>query len=320
MVQHRRLMAPRVDGAQLDGAAVNVLIKEGELLTIGQAQVYPCAVRLAVQLDDGGQKAGGVALGQLRLEPDITDMHLGLGVEIDRAEQAREAEKVLILQPGGAAVLVHLSAQAVAGLPDIRCQVKFRGGKAVLGVANEVAVAPDIQRLLGTLKADADALPAQPLVQVKLPHIAADRGVVPVDLRRAQIAAAIPRVDGVGVLDLAVALQLDMSGHADRAEGREIRVLAVKIRRAGGGAGTVGKAPSAVQTLAQRAAAQPDLRLAAVANMVRVRIQPVHSKHGRVSQPFQVGCHSSDTSLFSRCFSARRGLGACCGRQASALR
>ena len=268
MVQHRCLMAPRVDGTQLDGAAVNVLIKEGKLLAISQAQVYPRAVRLAVQLDDGGQKAGGVALGQLRLEPDITDMHLGLGVEIDRAEQAREAEKVLILQPGGAAVLVHLDAQAVASLPDIRCQVKFRGGKAVLGVADEVAVAPDIQCLLGTLKTDADALPAQPLVQVKLPQIAADRSVVPVDLRRAQIAAAVPRVEGVGVLDLPVALQLDMPGHADCAESREIRVLAVEIRRAGGGAGAVGKAPAAVQTLAQRAAAQSYLRLAAVANMV----------------------------------------------------
>ena len=196
------------------------------------------------------------------------DMHLGLGIEIDRAEQTRKTEKVLIFQPGGTAVLVHLDTQAVAGLPDIRRQVKFRGGKAVLGVADKLPVAPDKQRLLGTLKADADALPAQPLVQVKLPHIAADGGIVPVDLRRAQIAAAIPRVEGVGVLDLAVALQLDMPGHADRAEGREIRVLAVEIRRAGGGAGAVGKAPAAVQALAQRAFAQSDLRLAAIANMV----------------------------------------------------
>ena len=268
MVQHRRLMTPRVDGAQLNGAAVNILIKEGELLTIGQAQVYPCAVRLAVQLDDGGQKAGGVALGQLRLEPDIMDMHLGLGVEIDRAEQAREAEKVLILQPGGAAVLVHLSAQAVAGFLYIRSQIKLRRRKAVLGIADKMAVAPDIQCLLGTLKAHADALPAQPLIQVKLPHIAADRGVVPVDLRRAQITAAVPRVEGVGVLDLPVALQLDMPGHTDSAKGRKIGVRTVEIRRAGGGAGAVGKAPAAVQTLAQRAAAQSDLRLAAVANMV----------------------------------------------------
>lgn len=125
-------------------------------------------------------------------------------------------------------MLVHLNAQAVAGLPDIRRQVKFRGGKAVLGIADEVAVAPDIQCLLGPLKADADALPAQPFIEIELPQIAADGGVVPVDLRRAQIAAAVPRVEGVGVLDLAIALQLDMPGHADRAEGREICVLAVK--------------------------------------------------------------------------------------------
>ena len=87
MVQHRRLMAPRVDGAQLDGAAVNVLIKEGELLTIGQAQVYPCAVRLAVQLDDGGQKAGGVALGQLRLGA-VDGFARQLGMQRDRVAPA----------------------------------------------------------------------------------------------------------------------------------------------------------------------------------------------------------------------------------------
>ena len=71
-------MAPRVDGTQLDGAAVNVLIKEGKLLAISQAQVYPRAVRLAVQLDDGGQKAGGVALASSALSQISRICTLGL--------------------------------------------------------------------------------------------------------------------------------------------------------------------------------------------------------------------------------------------------
>ena len=69
-------------------------------------------------------------------------MDLGLCVQVDRAEDAREAEEVLILDPGGAAALVDLDAEAVVLVPNIRCQVKFRRGEAVLGIADELAVAP----------------------------------------------------------------------------------------------------------------------------------------------------------------------------------
>ena len=174
-------------------------------------------------------------------------MDPGLCVQVDRTEDAREAEEVLILDPGAAAALVDLDAEAVVLVPNIRCQVKFRRGEAVLGIADELAVAPQVHGLLHALKADADALAAQGLVQIKFFDIAAHRVIVPIDLRRAQAAAAIPRVEGVGVLQLTVALQLNVPGHADRTEAGQVGVRLPEIRRAGGRVGAPRKAPCAVQ-------------------------------------------------------------------------
>jgi len=58
----------------------------------------------------------------------------GFGVEVHAPENAAEPEKVLIFQPPGAAMLVDLHTQAVAGFTDIGGQVKVRRGEAVLGI------------------------------------------------------------------------------------------------------------------------------------------------------------------------------------------
>ena len=247
VVEHRRSMAPRLDALDLNRIARGGALVDGVALGVGHDEGSRCAVGLAVQLDEGRQQAGGVVGGKVGLEPDVVDVDLGLCVQVDRAEDAREAEEVLILDPGGAAALVDLDAEAVVLILNIRCQVKFRRGEAVLGIADELAVAPQVHGLLHALKADADALAAQGLVQIKLFDIAAHGVIVPIDLRRAQAAAAIPRVEGVGVLQLTVALQLDVPGHADRTEAGQVGVRLPEIRRAGGRVGAPRKAPCAVQ-------------------------------------------------------------------------
>src|SRR5699024_3504110 len=68
------------------------------------------------QPEAGGQGAGGVVRLETGLQPQILDVEGGLGVEIDRAEDAEEAEEVLVLQPAARAVLVDLDAQAVLAL------------------------------------------------------------------------------------------------------------------------------------------------------------------------------------------------------------
>ena len=88
------------------------------------------------------QGARLVVRGQTCIQPQVLHIAFGLGIEIDAAEDAAEAEEILILQPGRAAALVDLYAQPVAGGMNVGAQVKFRGGEAVLTVAHKVAVEP----------------------------------------------------------------------------------------------------------------------------------------------------------------------------------
>src|SRR5699024_4302792 len=50
------------------------------------------------QAQAGGQDAGGVVRLQTGPEPQVLDVQGGLGVQVHRAEDAEEAEKVLVLQ------------------------------------------------------------------------------------------------------------------------------------------------------------------------------------------------------------------------------
>ena len=231
-------------------------------------------------------------------------MDLRLGVEVDRAEDARETEKVLILQPGGAAALVDFHTDAVDAFPQAGGQFKLRGGEAILGIAHEHTVAPQVERLLHPLEADADPLAPQPFLQRELLHIAAHRRMVPVDLGRAQSGPAVPGIEGVGVLHLAVALQFDVPRHPDGAEGREVRPFPPEIRRTGGGAFAPGETPLAVQALAQAAAPGGGFLRGAVADMVGMGVQPVDGKNCGVGQPAQLRffCVHGQAPFYRRAF------------------
>lgn len=83
----------------------------------------------------------------LRSHKQILHVHVGLGDQAHAAEDAEEAEKVLILQICRAAALVHLHGQHVARWADMVREVEFRHGEAVLRIAQEMPVQPDEHRL-----------------------------------------------------------------------------------------------------------------------------------------------------------------------------
>ena len=228
---------------------------------------------------------------QPRIQPQVLYIALGFGIEIDAAENAAEAEEILILQPGCAAALVDLYAQPVAGGMNIGGQIKFRGGEAVLTVAHKVTVEPHIHGLLHALKADAHRVLQKGFLQVKTGDIAAYGIVPPVDVRRPEFRVAVPVVELVDVLDLIVALGLHVAGNLD---GVKVGVVKIRLPEVGGAAFRVfapAEAPEPVQGLPQGGFSCGQLLDIQVGHMVRVGIQSVYAEYGGVFQPGKGGFH-----------------------------
>ena len=255
-VEHRVLVAPGADARQCDGRP----LLHGSLIqciakAVGDGTAHRGAVRLTAQAQARGERAGRIVRKQPGAEPEVLKMHRRFGVEEHRAENAGEPEKVLVLNPGSRTALVDFHAQTVAGIPQKRGQIKVRGGKTVLRVADKTAVAPQIERLLHAFKTHADPLAAERFVKVKLTDIAAHGVIVPIHLRRAQFRTAVPGVEGVRVLNIAAALHLDMARHPDGAKARQVGILAPEFGGAAAWAAAPGKPPLPVKALAQAALA-----------------------------------------------------------------
>ena len=219
---------------------------------------------------------------QPRLEPEVRQVDLWLGVQEHGPEQAAETEEILVLDPGGAGALVDLHAQTVAGLADIGGQVEVRGGEAVLGIACEMAVDPYIDGLLRPLEADAHPLAPQALVQVELPDVAAHGVIVQVHLGRAELTAAVPGVEGIDILELSIALGLHVAGDQDDAEGAVVKALLPKVRRTLCRGLAPAEAPLPVQALPQGGGACADFLCRGIADVVGVGVQAVDLEHGGV--------------------------------------
>ena len=250
------------------------------------------AFRFTAEEQTDFQLAGGIVLQKRGLQPQVVHIRGGLGVEKHAAEDAAEPEEVLILQPSRAAVLIDLHAQAVPGFPDVGSQVKVRGGEAVLGVANEVAVEPDIERLLHTLKGNAHPLPQQSRLQIEPAYIAAHMGILPVDFRGTKFRVAIPGVQGVDVLNFTIALQLHMSGHLNRTEIGIVEIFLPEVSRTPPGIFAPRKAPLPIQALAQGGFSLCHFFRVGKANVVRMGIQPVDPENGWVCEPIQIRIHN----------------------------
>ena len=92
-------------------------------------------------------------------------------------------------------------------------------------------------------------------------------------------------------------MQFNMSGYANRAKAGQVGIRFVKICRAVSWAGAPRKAPCTVEGLLQRGYAVVCFFHAAVADMVGMRVQPVHFKNGRVGQPVKFGLHNCSPLL-----------------------
>ena len=304
LVQRRGLVAPGEDVLKPEALAAEVPalrlqdqrpVKENALVRMGHPAGDRRALRLPAQQQPEGQNA--VRALQPRLQPQVLQVDRRLGVEEHGAEDAAEPEEVLVLDPGRAGALEDLRAQPVAGGTDIGGEVKVRGGEAVLGVAHKMAVEPEEEGLLHPLETDAHPFPPQGGVQVKGPDVAAHRVVLPVDLGGQQLGVAVPGVEAVDVLDLAIALQFHMARHKNGPKGGVVKILPPERRRAGCGGPAPGEPPHPVQGLAQGGLAPGRLLGGGAAHVVRVGVQPVHLEHGWVGQPLQICLHSASPCL-----------------------
>ena len=223
-------------------------------------------------------------------------MGAGNRIEIDIAEDPAEAEKVLALQPAGGSPLEDPHGQLVFSRCEKGCQVKFRGGKAVLAVADIVPVAPEGETALHALEGDDErtSLLQQGLHGLrkgKIFHIGS-RGIKMFrDLTGNDILAAVPWILIIDIGRDIIAFHLDMGRDpyvrpctaviGGRLEaGRRVRRL---IR--------IGKLPQTVQGTAKnrvsgcsRGLLSPSLQLRFICkkDMVRVRRKAVLLKDGRI--------------------------------------
>ena len=296
VIEIGHFMAPAMDigEGKFRADMVFSVIAQGYILVhqalYGTVEGYVFCLSAEKQTDF--QLAGGVILQKCGLQPQVIHIPGGLGVEKGAAENAAEPEEVLILQPACAAVLIDLDTQAVVLLPDVGGQVKVRGGEAVLGVAHKLAVEPDVKRPLHALKADAHPLPQQSRLQIEPADIASHMGILPVDFRGTQLGVAVPGVQGVDVLNFAIALQLHMSGHLNGAESGIVEIFLPEVLWALPGIFAPRKAPLPIQALTQRGFPPGYLVLTCVTNMVGMGIQTVDPKHSWVCQPLQICIHN----------------------------
>ena len=120
-----------------------------------------------------------VVVGHDRTNRHVLNVGDRLGQQADAPEDPGEAEHALVLDPGGGAVLEDFNSQHVSFILDVRGQVKFGRGKAVLGVTNEVTVEPNIHGPFDPFETDPDRLAAQGRIQVKALPVHANRVIDP---------------------------------------------------------------------------------------------------------------------------------------------
>ena len=179
----------------------------------------------------------------------ITDVNFGNCIEIHFTENPRKSPEILILKPACRAVTVNLDRKPVFLFLEIRCDFKFRGGKAVLGITNKFTVQPHKKRCFNSLKTDVGFLPEKRSVNIEKLDVAPDRIAFLRYLRRNKLFLSLPRILRVDILRLAVTLKLNVSRNFYIIEARYIKIIPVKIGRTFRLFFGVSEFPDTVQTL-----------------------------------------------------------------------
>ena len=143
---------PRVDGLERR----DVLIELYGIELIAHVEI------LQALLPQVSQACGHPELAVLQMVVDVGDDHqiaylrLGLGGEVDRADDARHAEHVLCLEKRAVAAAVHLHRYRVVALAEPRRDVKLGQAAGVLGEAHVDAVDPEIEEGVDAVEVDVD--------------------------------------------------------------------------------------------------------------------------------------------------------------------
>ena len=264
-------------------------------LTAAQGQTG-CALTLHLQCNfqRGMSK---IIPGKQRFDGYIFQMHGGDGVQPHAAEDAGEAEEVLIFAPAGGSPLEHLHSKFVHARLEIGSQIECVCGEAVLGVTHIRPVQPKSHAAFHTLELDVDGLALHGFRQLEVFYIACHRIEPLRDLARLYFFTAIPRILNIRVLGNVVALHLDVCRNMN-----VIPAAAIVIRlfKAGDGTGVVlcvGEFPDTVQLQRQRRGACPIFFAGSVSTETCMSIQHVFLEKGGVFYFCKIKCSHSISSF-----------------------
>ena len=224
-------------------------------------------------------------------------MHGGDGVQPHAAEDAGEAEEVLIFAPAGGSPLEHLHSKFVHARLEIGSQIECVCGEAVLGVTHIRPVQPKSHAAFHTLELDVDGLALHGFRQLEVFYIACHRIEPLRDLARLYFFTAIPRILNIRVLGNVVALHLDVCRNMNVIPAAAIVICLFK---AGDGTGVVlcvGEFPDTVQLHRQRRGACPIFFAGSVSTETCMSIQHVFLEKGGVFYFCKIKCSHSISSF-----------------------
>ena len=219
VVELRNLSRPGLDALQADLVAVVIL----------QRGLDDCTLRcLHVDVEDA------LAVEIVLRDEDILDVLLGTGIEIHLAGYTREAPEVLVLQIRAVAPAHHLHGDEVLAFLQVLGDVELGSHLRVLRVAHVLAVDPKGEVAGGRAHMEIDILAFPVEGQVELAAIGTRVVVGLVDKRRVAVERRAPRIAYVLVDFVAIALNLEESGHGEVhpfrvVEGRQEEVLGCQV-------------------------------------------------------------------------------------------
>ena len=197
---------------------------------------------------------------------------------------------------------MHFHRQQIVLFLNIRCQIEFRGSKAVLGISHEMPVQPDIHRLFHTFKADDHPLSSQIICQMKTLAITSYGIILRLTestfcqtfsqcVGRAAVDFPLPGIHVIDIMNLVIACQFNMSRHTDRIELCTVGIFPVEIHRTALRIHRIGELPYSVQRLYQGTSALCRFFRILIDRMITVGWQLTDPEHLWVIQPSDICFH-----------------------------
>ena len=197
---------------------------------------------------------------------------------------------------------MYFHRQQVVFFLNIRRQIEFGGGKAVLCISHEMPVQPDIHCLFHTFKTDGHPFPPQTFRQVKTLAIASYRIILcfaestfcqtfPQRIRRTAVDFPLPGIHIIDIMNLVITCQFNMSRHTDCIELCTVGIFPVEIHRTAFRIHRIGELPCPVQRLYQGAFSLCRFIRILIDRMITVGRQLTDPEHLWVIQPSDICFH-----------------------------